>query len=187
MRSMALCSARRSARNARAAGLLLDTEREGFQPLEHDPCIERGKRRAGMAVDILEFFFQKLFARQDDATQTAALTIDMLGGRVDDHIGPPAPSGFATWPLRRRYRPPAWRQPHGRFQPHRQCRSQTVPGWSGSQGNRRGCWAASRLSILADWCHRPMCIRRRSGAAARRRCKGMSRTTRWRQPHDHRP
>ena len=72
---------------ARAARLLGDANPQGFKRLEQGPGVERRKRGAGLAQEIVDMVGDELLARQDHAAEHAALAVDVFGGGVDDAIG----------------------------------------------------------------------------------------------------
>ena len=62
---------------------------QGFEAFRQHPGIERRERRTGMAAKEPNLFDQ-FGTSGDDAAQHAALSVDELGGRVYDQIGPVA-------------------------------------------------------------------------------------------------
>ncbi len=61
--------------------------RHGLQALEHHPGIERAHGGAGLAQVLLQMFLHVVLGAEYRAAETAALPVDVLGGRVDDDVG----------------------------------------------------------------------------------------------------
>ncbi len=69
-------------------GLPAHPHRERLQSLEQHPGIERRERRAGLPDQVVDIVLDEFFRREDDAAETAALAVDVLGGGIDDAVGP---------------------------------------------------------------------------------------------------
>jgi hypothetical protein len=73
----------------RIVGLAAHPQIEGFQPLGQQPRIERAERRPGVAKERAQHVLhQRPVVGEDGAAQAAALAVDVLGGRIDDDVGP---------------------------------------------------------------------------------------------------
>ena len=69
------------------AALALDPKLERLEPLQQQPGVEWAQRRPGMPVKETEIVLDEFLRRQDGATETAPLAVDVLGRRIDDDVG----------------------------------------------------------------------------------------------------
>ena len=51
-------------------------------------ALKGDKHGPGLAVKIMDLVFDQIAAAENDAAQTSAMPVDMLGRRIDDTIGP---------------------------------------------------------------------------------------------------
>ncbi len=71
----------------RRVGLPLHPDRERLQSLEQHPGVERRDRGPGLAQQHMDVLLDEVLGGQDDAAETAALAVDMLGRRIDHAVG----------------------------------------------------------------------------------------------------
>ncbi len=64
-----------------------DADRQGFQPLQQHPGVERRQGRAGLAQQVMDVLVDEGLAGQDHAAEAASLPVDMLRRRIDDAVG----------------------------------------------------------------------------------------------------
>ena len=65
----------------------LHPQPHGLQALEQDPRVERAHPEPGMTHQVLDRPGHELLRAQHRAAEHAALTVDVLGGGVDHHVG----------------------------------------------------------------------------------------------------
>ena len=70
----------------RIGGLCLHAHGKRFQPLQYHPGVERRQRGSGGAQE-LEYLFHQRRAAADRTAQHAPLTVQVLGGGMDDEVG----------------------------------------------------------------------------------------------------
>src|SRR5215475_8128504 len=67
-------------------GLSLDTHRQGLKAFKQEPRVERRQRWTGLSQDLMVVIEDQLFRPQNDPAENPALTVDVLGGGIDDTI-----------------------------------------------------------------------------------------------------
>ena len=75
-----------SGQPASAFGLLPDPERQRLQPLEQCPGVEGREAWPRVPEIVVQVLVDPLLVGQDHAAEAAALAVDMLGRRIDDHM-----------------------------------------------------------------------------------------------------
>src|SRR5262245_66109005 len=68
-------------------GLALDAHRQGLKGFKENPRVERRQGRTGRPQDLMVVVEDQLLRPQNDSTENPALTVDVLGGGIDDTIG----------------------------------------------------------------------------------------------------
>src|SRR6266516_6923338 len=77
----------RDRKRCRAVGLPPHAHSERLKPFEQHPRVKRRHRRAGLPDKNMDLVYDEFLRAENNATEAAALAIDMLGGRVHDAIG----------------------------------------------------------------------------------------------------
>ena len=71
----------------RSLGLSTHPQVQCFEALEHDPGVERRHRRTGLPQQHVDMVLNEFLRPENDPTETASLTVDVLGRGIDDTIG----------------------------------------------------------------------------------------------------
>ncbi len=74
-------------------GLPLDAQRQRLEPLSSTQALKGESVGPGHAQELLHVRLDEVGRGQDDAAETPALAVDVLGGRIDDAIGARAREG----------------------------------------------------------------------------------------------
>src|SRR5260221_11639095 len=72
----------------RGLGLRAHAYRQGLQPLQQHPGIERRHRRAGLAHEVMDVLGDERFRGQDDSAEAAALAVDVFVAGKTTTAGP---------------------------------------------------------------------------------------------------
>ena len=70
-----------------AAAVGSHAQAQGFQPLEEHPGVERAHGRAAVLENVVHVLAQQFFPAQHCAADTTPLTVQVLGGRMNDYVG----------------------------------------------------------------------------------------------------